>query len=217
MFSDQFIRGWIEMPRKLCGQQAAQQNEQDGLYFRETDFFRFFCCFLAFNHMYDGFNACQPRGKPFFMETRKRIGYDAWRQEYKMKWRRCNRESIMSFADYVIKTARRSTLSTSLESVPDLFFSPVYRRNPVTRTDEPEDDLVNDIQSEMSAAVDNGYRSRLTIIRALLRIYQVRCNLFHGDKDSSKDHDRELVKAGADYLERFIMLCITDLYGVLEY
>ena len=214
------------MPRKLCAQQTAQQNEQDGLYYRESDFFRFFCCYLAFNHMYDGFSARHassdgnlilPNGKPFLKTTRERIKYNAWRQKDKKEWRRSDREKIMVFVDYVIRKARHSALSTRLERVPGLFANPVHRRKPATRTDESEDVLVDDIAKEMSIAVDNGYRSRLNVIRSLLRIYQVRCNLFHGDKDSSNDHDRELVKAGADYLERFIMFCITDLYGMLEY
>ena len=221
MIGEQFIRGWLDLPKKLLG-----NEQEDSVYYRESDFFRFFCYYLAFNHMYDGFNARHasshgnlllPNGKPFLKATRERMEYDAWRQEDRKKWRRSDREKIMVFVDDVIKKARRSDLSSCLENPPELFSSPVLRRNPSTRKDEPEDCLINDIETEIASSSDSGQRSRLAIMRSLLRIYQVRCNLFHGDKDSSNDHDRELVKAGADYLERFIMLCITDLYGVLEY
>lgn len=44
----------------------------------------------------------------------------------------------------------------------------------------------------------------------LLTIYQVRCNLFHGSKSLHIPRDRELVRASANILEKYMRALVAD-------
>lgn len=44
----------------------------------------------------------------------------------------------------------------------------------------------------------------------LMTLYQVRCNLFHGSKSLRVKRDRELVRASANILEKYMEALVTD-------
>ena len=44
----------------------------------------------------------------------------------------------------------------------------------------------------------------------LMTLYQVRCNLFHGSKSLRVERDRELVRASANILEKYMEALVTD-------
>lgn len=45
----------------------------------------------------------------------------------------------------------------------------------------------------------------------LLTLYQVRCNLFHGSKSLRVERDKELVRASADILEKYMKVLVEDI------
>ncbi len=240
MIGHTFVRSWLDMPKQFLNKKDDGRNaerDEDSSYFRDNDFFRFFCCYLAFNHMFDGFHAktmsmaTNRREQPFLDSTRRRLGYETWSDESKKVWKPYERERIMQFADYVIKKARKEPIDGFMDKLLESRFfleTDVKQRNLSPKPPKsnlqseeskwlPEDDLVLDLKDELQDSRDIGYRDRLTVILVLLRIYQVRCNLFHGDKDASDPDDQIKVKEGADFLERFILLCIDDLEGKIQY
>lgn len=216
MIAYEFIRNWIEMPKKFLA------DEDETALCRENVFFRFFCCFLALNHLYDGYNLKHPSTKPFLRATQKREGYEGWTEERKNGWRPSERERIMRFVAHVAAKAKRRGVDLD-ESVDSMYKSgtrltkQVKRRNLQNGNWEGEDELVQDIIEEMKHETDSGRVARLRVALILLRIYQVRCNLFHGDKDSSNTDDYGLVEDGAIVLERFVLLCIDQLAGMIDY
>ena len=44
----------------------------------------------------------------------------------------------------------------------------------------------------------------------LMTLYQVRCNLFHGSKSLRVERDRELVRASANILEKYMKVLVAD-------
>ncbi len=51
------------------------------------------------------------------------------------------------------------------------------------------------------------------IVKVFLKVYRVRCNLLHGEKDSRCEHDKRIIKKSTEILMKFINLyveCIND-------
>ena len=221
------MEDWLRMPGVLKA-----SCRKDSPYLVHSDFFRFFCCYLAFNHLYDSVNYKNPIREPFLPETRKREKMTS-RSEYdKRNWRPSERERILVLIDKAVKKIKRTCGGSDeweefKEGVGLILLKPVVdsriesidedrtHKDSVAGVEynDAEDDLIGDVAKTLSSCRDDGQSLRLKLQIVFLRIYQVRCNLFHGDKDPNKQRDVDLVRASADVLEKFLWFVVRDCHG----
>ena len=225
MIGGQFMENWLRMPEKL-----KECCREDSPYLVHSDFFRFFCCYLAFNHLYDCVNYKNPRREPFLSETLSREKWSTRSEDYKRKWHPSDRERILALIDKAVKKIKRACGNSEEwrefeQGVDNIMFKPVVEsrirdidedrthRDGGCEYNEAEHPLIGDIARSLRDCRDNGLELRLKLQMVFLRIYQVRCNLFHGDKDPNRQRDIDLVKASADVLEKFLWFVVRDCHG----
>jgi len=210
VIGEQFVEAWLQVPKQLNGEPVDSEVLRDPEKLRENSvFFRFFCCYLAFNHLYSNYyrkwrNAVPDwkKGVDYFLKsTREREG---GRQAY----RYVEREALMRFVDRALKVLAEEGHRFSLPEADNAMHHEVWNTEK-----DVEDECVADITKEIERVKDDGEKIRLQIIRCFLRIYQVRCNLFHGGKSVASEGDRRKVVDAASYLERFMWSCLKDSRG----
>lgn len=59
--------------------------------------------------------------------------------------------------------------------------------------------------------VDYQNLKRYSVEALLLTLYQVRCNLFHGSKSLRVERDKDLVRASADILEKYMKVLVEEI------
>ncbi len=225
MIGGQFMESWLRMPETLM-----KSCREDSPYIVHSDFFRFFCCYLAFNHLYDSVNYKSPRHEPFLPETRQRMTRNKRSESDKRTWHSSERERILALVDKAVKKIKRTCGDSEdwkhfeigvdgimLKPVIDSSFESIdanrTHRNAEFEYSDDEDKLISDVARSLMNCNDEGQRRRLKLQMVFLRIYQVRCNLFHGDKDPNRKRDVDLVKASADVLEKFLWFIVRDCHG----
>ena len=73
---------------------------------------------------------------------------------------------------------------------------------------------------EPEAVLDDGCVKDINKFKTLVafyKIYRIRCNLFHGHKQSANPRDIELVEKANELLESFLLACIKDGLGFFNY
>ena len=226
MIGEQFMKSWLQMPDVL-----KESCKEDSPYLVHSDFFRFFCCYLAFNHLYDCNNQKSPQREPFLSETKEKECWKRLSDYDKKHWKPSNRERILYFVDKALKRIKHNCgykpeWTAFVTDIDNLLLKPVVdshidtideNKNHPIPTDieynEDEHELVGDVARTIPQVNDEGKLLRLKMQMVFLRIYQVRCNLFHGGKDPNKPRDVDLVKASADVLEQFLWFIVSDCHG----
>ena len=234
MIGGQFMEQWLKMPEQL------KKQEGNSPYAVHNDFFRFFCFFLAFNHLYDCYTRKHPHYQPCLQETKewaKRTG------KYRT-WKSSDREDILFFIEYAFEIIndhfrqkpdettddylrRKADWTAFLDSAKRILLHPVIegRQEPAekeshldfsntVKTNDKEHPLLKfDLVNTMKMEPNEDIQLRLKLQMVFLRIYQVRCNLFHGEKDPNSKNDIACVKDSADVLEKFLWFIVRDCHG----
>ena len=218
LIGHEFIKKWLEIPEKLKGAQ-----DQDNDYIKYNDYFRFFCFYLAFNHIFDCYEKKHKIKHPFFEKERP--------NEY---WEPDERERILHLVNEAFKRIRKNydceEWKAFDKNIDAILLAPVVKRDNTPDLSEireikechlkynnQEHRYIEELAKILESSKDEGIIFRCKIQMVFLRIYQVRCNLFHGVKDPNDERDMKLVKTSADVLERFLWFCTNDAscYGII--
>lgn len=241
MIGGQFMEQWLNMPEQL------KKQGDNSPYAVHNDFFRFFCFFLAFNHLYDCYSRKHPHYQPCLQVTKEWAERKQKQEERNGKywtWKPSDREDILYFIKYAfeILTAhfrqkpnettkdyhrRAAEWTAFLDSAKCILLHPVIEgrqeldekqthphfSGTVNINDEEPPLLKYDLVNTMKTERDKDIQLRLKLQMVFLRIYQVRCNLFHGEKDPNNENDIACVKDSADVLEKFLWFIVRDCHG----
>lgn len=151
-------------------------------------FFKFFCYFLAFNHLYDSVDLWD-------REERKRLsGQD----------RISDLDKVLAFLKYALISENGKRLDVTVSDKDCAVLSSVKWHNPRNnrwQRDDPRE--CREIEEQVIKSNDAKWKTLL----ALAKVYRVRCNLFHGEKHVTDDRDRKLVECSNNLLCAFLQAC----------
>lgn len=157
-------------------------------------FFKFFCYYLAFNHLYDTKELLRP-------EERRKIDNGA---------KLTDLERIVSFLRHVLIDEDGPRLSVSVQPEEKQILDTVHwknRRDKWVEDNPPELDWLR----ELARTAPN---SKWPTVLALTKVYRVRCNLFHGEKHITNLDDKKKVSVSTGLLERFLQACVVAHLGI---
>lgn len=148
-------------------------------------FFKFFCYFLAFNHLYD----CD-----YLWDDED---YNLFCSEKSVK----EIEKVVAFLKHVLISENGPKLDVVVSDNDYNVLCSVQWRNPKTGDWELDD-------PDQCRAFAHPVTPREKTLLAMTKVYRVRCNLFHGEKRMTMYHDRELVESSNNLLGVFLRECI---------
>ena len=191
---------------------------------RENIFFSFFCQFLALNHLYE---TAECRGDLRFND------YDEYHTVISSRKPKTDMEKLIAFLDaQVVKGGIRVEFSDKqyriLKSVKrmkrdaeasqgDLAPPPLaweYERNRVLAG---YIDYVRNRHRQSGQYGERVEENTIRLVEIMVKIYRVRCNLFHGAKHPSNERDRLLVETSNEILGRFLVECTKRKLGLYHW
>lgn len=158
-------------------------------------FFKFFCYFLAFNHLYESRDLWN-HDKYAVLRNQERIS---------------DLDKVVAFLTHVFIDDQGPKLSVAVsEEEYDLLITVEWHNYKTGRwcLDRPHE--CYDLRHKVEQSKDVRYKTML----ALTKVYRVRCNLFHGDKHVTCDRDRQLVEISSELLCRFLASCMDANLGM---
>jgi len=164
-------------------------------------FFEFFCRFVTLNHLYFPFASKQhyDKNRGRYVENGERRGLEEF---LKRSLRQLPRFEIPSELDELYEPVQdvKSVRQGGIEA---------------GRLTEGGENKAVGYAEKMSGLGSQDERHDWLVIMLFLRVYQVRCNLFHGEKNRGKPRDVKLVAESALILKAFLQWFLR--YGPSEY
>ena len=157
-------------------------------------FFHFFCYFVAFNHLYDT--------KALLREPERKI--------LDSKRTLSERAKILSFLRHTLIDDDGPNLNVIIDERWLETLENAKHRDEKTGAWTP---LLTGDEYWVKKKSRDTRNPRWKVVLALLRVYIIRCNLFHGEKDPTDENDKKLVMVSNHVLESFLSVCLHRKLG----
>jgi len=158
-------------------------------------FFKFFCYFLAFNHLYES--------------------VDLWdrqaRERLKCREHISDLDKVIAFLKHALIEDDGPRLNVVVEDSDYAVLTSVRWHN--SRTDRWQRDNPSECRFIEELVVKSNDPRWKTLL-ALTKVYRIRCNLFHGEKHVTDDRDRRLVECSNNLLNAFLQECASRGLGL---
>lgn len=178
-------------------------------------FLKFFIYFLALNYLYeDDYKKkhCYGRARKTETEYEKLLSFLRTVYYEESYYRNIGKVLVGSNCDLLFSVETQNSPSTLERGIKG--FLPKHLFKCKSEKDENDEEITFD--PILDKSLKNNIEKFNTLV-AFYKIYRIRCNLFHGQKQPTNPRDKELVETANVLLEKFLSASVKDGLGIFYY